>query len=194
MDTEFSSPGKAHPSFYHVLQLLQEETARIHQDIEKLEGQSSPRKKKKYTSLENRNALIVDRSQLQWKVWSKLHKKKKYTSLENRNALIVDRSQLQWKVWSKLHKKKKYTSLENRNALIVDRSQLQWKVWSKLHKKKKYTSLENRNALIVDRYEAYRTEDNIPGYLRAIGHNFSGKFGRNSIKRRNIRPQRTEMP
>ncbi|KAJ4433441.1 hypothetical protein ANN_15743 [Periplaneta americana] len=29
---------KAHPSFYHVLQLLQEETARIHQDIEKLEA------------------------------------------------------------------------------------------------------------------------------------------------------------
>ncbi|KAJ4430029.1 hypothetical protein ANN_22237 [Periplaneta americana] len=38
--------GKAHPSFYHVLQLLQEETVRIHQDIEKLEaGQSPPRKK-----------------------------------------------------------------------------------------------------------------------------------------------------
>ncbi|KAJ4448367.1 hypothetical protein ANN_10383 [Periplaneta americana] len=30
--------GKAYPSFYHVLQLLQEETARIHQDIEKLEA------------------------------------------------------------------------------------------------------------------------------------------------------------
>ncbi|KAJ4445364.1 hypothetical protein ANN_07169 [Periplaneta americana] len=39
-----------------------EETARIHQDIEKLEaGQSPPRKKKKYTSLDNRIARIVDR-------------------------------------------------------------------------------------------------------------------------------------
>ncbi|KAJ4441569.1 hypothetical protein ANN_11425 [Periplaneta americana] len=80
--------GKANPSFYHVLQLLQEKTARIHQNIEKLEaGQSPPRKKKKYTSFDNRIAPIVDS------------------------------------------------------------------------------------------YEAYRTENNILGYLRAIGHNFSGNFG-----------------
>ncbi|KAJ4438499.1 hypothetical protein ANN_14444 [Periplaneta americana] len=73
--------GKVHLFFYHVLQLLQEEAAKIHQDIEKLEAGQ---------------------------------------------------------------------------------------------KKKKYTSLDNRIARIVDRYEAYRTEDNILGYLRAIGHNFSG--------------------
>ncbi|KAJ4444548.1 hypothetical protein ANN_06343 [Periplaneta americana] len=43
--------GKAHLSFYHALQLLQEEAARIYQDIEKLEaGHSPPRKKKKCTS------------------------------------------------------------------------------------------------------------------------------------------------
>ncbi|KAJ4429896.1 hypothetical protein ANN_22100 [Periplaneta americana] len=41
---------------------LQEETARIHQNIEKLEaGQSPPREKKKYTALDNRIARIVDR-------------------------------------------------------------------------------------------------------------------------------------
>ncbi|KAJ4446188.1 hypothetical protein ANN_12881 [Periplaneta americana] len=48
--------------------LLQEETARIHQDIEKLEaGQSSPRKKKKYTSLDNRIARIVDSRSREWR-------------------------------------------------------------------------------------------------------------------------------
>ncbi|KAJ4430188.1 hypothetical protein ANN_22398 [Periplaneta americana] len=63
--------GKAHPYFYHDLKLLQEETARIHQDIEELEaGQSPPRKKKKYTSLDNRIARIVNMKRIEHEITS----------------------------------------------------------------------------------------------------------------------------
>ncbi|KAJ4428408.1 hypothetical protein ANN_24445 [Periplaneta americana] len=56
--------GKFPPSFYHVLESLQDETAKIHNDrpIEKLEGgQSPPRKKKTYTDLDTRLSRIVER-------------------------------------------------------------------------------------------------------------------------------------
>ncbi|KAJ4440823.1 hypothetical protein ANN_10669 [Periplaneta americana] len=55
---------KFHASFYHVLETLQAETAKIHNDIEKLEGGQSPlHKKKKDTDLDTRLSRIVERYQ-----------------------------------------------------------------------------------------------------------------------------------
>ncbi|KAJ4432450.1 hypothetical protein ANN_21069 [Periplaneta americana] len=65
-----------------------EETARIHQDIEKLEaGQSPLRKKKKYTSLDSRIARIVDRSGAET---DQEEKKELVGSLAERNCLLKD--------------------------------------------------------------------------------------------------------
>lgn len=54
--------GKPHPSFYHVVEQLQNEVAEIHRDITRLQSGFSPKKKKrKYINVDTRISRLVER-------------------------------------------------------------------------------------------------------------------------------------